>query len=286
MRTAIMTDTNSGIFPEEGKDLGIFVVPMPVIIDGQIYYEGVDLSVKQFYQYLSEGRQITTSQPPTEDILSFWDRILEEYDDLVYIPMSSGLSSACQMAQGLSQEYKGRVRIADNHRISVPLKDSVLDAKAMALSGCTASEIQEALERSAYDSITYIGVDTLEYLKKSGRVTASGAALGAILNIKPLLVIEGERLDAYAKVRGTRNCKKRLLEAISDQIKQFLHRGWKFSVGLADSYMDPAPQNEWLSMASEFLERNDLEYSPLTCSIGSHTGPNAFGMAVTRRIAG
>ena len=286
MKTAIVTDTNSGIFPEEGTRLGIFVLPMPVILDDQIRYEGINLSVEQFYQALSEGRSVSSSQPSLGDVLLLWDGILEEYDELVYIPMSSGLSSACRTAQGLSKEYGGRVQVADNHRISVSLKSSALDAKALADAGCTAVEIKEELERTAYDAITYVGVETLEYLKRSGRVMAAGAALGTMLNIKPLLKIEGERLDAYAKVRGTANCRKRLIQAIEESIEAFCKRGWNIHIGLADSFTSPAAKEEWLSTASELLARDDIEYSPLTCSIGSHTGANAFGMAVSRRITG
>lgn len=285
MKTAIVTDTNSGIFPAEGEALGIYVLPMPVIVDGQAYYEGEDLSTGQFYRYLADKREVSTSQPVLGDILHLWDRVLEIYEELVYIPMSSGLSSSCQTALGLALEYGGRVQVVDNHRISLSQKVSVLDARALANAGCTALEIKEELERTAYDSIIYIGVETLEYLRRSGRVTAAGAALGTILSLKPLLKIEGERLDAYTKVRGTENCKKELITAIQESIEIFCSRGWNISVGVADSFPEVVNGSDWLAKATRTLGRSDIEYVPLSCSIASHVGPNAFGMAVSRKIA-
>ena len=284
MKTAIVTDTNSGIFPKEGRLLGIYSLPMPLQIDGRTYYEGKDISVSQFYKYLVQCPAVSTSQPAPGDVLALWDSVLEEHDELVYIPMSSGLSSSCHAAQVLAEEYGGKVQVVDNHRISLSLRDSVLDAKALADAGCTAAEIRTEMERSAYDSMIYIGLDTLDYLKRGGRVTAAGAALGSILNIKPLLKIEGSKLDACAKVRGTDNCKKRLIEEMSKSIELFTDRGWNISVAVADSYLDPASSGSWLAMASSTLFRNDVDHCPLTCSIGCHVGPNAFGMAVSRRL--
>lgn len=285
MKTAVVTDTNSGIFPGKGKELGIYVVPMPVMIDDQTYYEGDNLSPIQFYQFLAEGRKASTSLPSINLLIDLWNSILEEYDSLVYIPMSSGLSSSCQVAQGLAKEYDGKIQVTDNHRISLALESSVLDAKALADAGCTAAEIKAELERTAYDTITYVGVETLEYLKRGGRVTAAAAALSTVLNIKPLLKIEGEMLDAFTKTRGTVACQKRLVSAIQESIELFEHRGWKFRVAAADSYCDTIAQKDWLALVSKKLLTDSVEYASLTCSIGCHVGPNAFGMAVSRRIA-
>lgn len=212
MNVAIVTDSNSGIFEEEGKILGVHVIPMPVILEGKTYYEGIDLTHEEFYQCLEEKREVFSSQPSPAEVLDMWDKLLlSEYDELVYIPMSSGLSGSCQTAQVLAQDYEEKVQVVDNHRISVTQKQSVLDALMLKEKGCSAKEIKEALEQTAYESIVYVGVETLEYLKMGGRVTPAGAAMSTLLSIKPLLVIAGERLDAYAKVRGTKSCKKRLL---------------------------------------------------------------------------
>lgn len=284
MKTAIVTDTNSGVFPQEGKQLDVFVLPMPIMIDARTYHEGEDLTSNQFYQFLLEGRSAYTAQPGPGILMDLWDHVLEEYDDLVYIPMSGGLSSSVQNAQALAEEYQGRVQVVDNHRISMTQKGSVLDAKAMADAGCSAAEIKKELERIAYDAMIYISVETLEYLKRGGRITPAGAALSTVLNIKPLLKIEGERLDAYARVRGTANCRKRLIEAIRLSAETFEGRNWKFDVGEADSFLNLQERQQWLSTARELLPGHTINGSSLTCSIGCHVGPNAFGMAVYRRL--
>ena len=223
MNVAIVTDSNSGIFEQEGKILGVHVIPMPVILEGKTYYEGIDLIHEEFYQCLEENREVFSSQPSPAEVTDMWDKLLlSEYDEMVYIPMSSGLSGSYQTAQALAQDYKEKVQVVDNHRISVTQRQSVLDALVLKEKGCSAKEIKEALEQTAYESIIYVGVETLEYLKKGGRVTPAGAAMGTLLSIKPLLVIAGERLDAYAKVRGTKSCKKRLLMEMNTIADEFL----------------------------------------------------------------
>lgn len=204
MNTAIVTDSNSGIFEQEGEELGIRVIPMPVMIDGETYYEGRDLSHREFYQFLSEGRQVSSSQPSLEEIQETWDDLLASgYDEIVHIPMSSGLSGSFQSASMLAEDYGGKVQVADNHRISVTLRQAVEEAIELAKQGLGAGEIKDRLEKEAFDSVIFVGVETLKYLKRGGRVTPAAAAMGEILNIKPLLIIQGERLDAYAKVRGS-----------------------------------------------------------------------------------
>ncbi len=211
MNTAIVTDSNSGISEKEGAEIGISVIPMPVIIEGATFYEGSDLSHEQFYRCLLEHKDVSTSQPSPEIVLDTWDRLLNAgYDEILYIPMSSGLSSSCQTALMLAGSYDGKVQVVNNHRISVTQRHSVMDAMHLRRQGCTACEIKERLEQEAFESVVFIGVETLEYLKKGGRVTPAGAAMGTLLNIKPLLIIKGERLDAYAKVRGTMPCRRRL----------------------------------------------------------------------------
>lgn len=286
MKVAIMTDTNSGITVEEGAALGVSVLPMPVLVEGTIYYEGVDLTHEAFYRYQREGREVSTSQPSPGAVLALWDRLLEEgSDQVVYIPMSSGLSTSCQTALGLAAGYGGKVQVVDNHRISVPQRNAVMDALFLAEAGCSAVEIKKELERTGLDSIIYIGVDTLEYLKRGGRVTAAAAAMGAVLNIKPLLKIEGERLDAFAKVRGTRACRQRLIEAMERSVEAFHRAGGPICVGAAGTFLTEEEGEAWTALAAETFPGEDIRYDPLALSIGCHTGPGAFGMAVTRRLA-
>lgn len=285
MKTAIVTDSNSGIFEAEGNQLGIFVLPMPVIIDDREYFEGVDLFHDDFYQNLSENRRVSTSQPTPGNVLSLWDQVLSNgFDELVYIPMSSGLSNSFQTALMLAGDYNGKVQVVDNHRISVTQRSSVMDALALARTGCTAAQIKAKLEQSAYDSLIYVGVETLEFLKRGGRITAAGAAMGTVLNIKPLLTIQGERLDAYAKVRGTKNCKKREIEAMQRCAEEFHQKGHTIRVGAAGSFLHEEEEREWLEMVKTAFQGEEVYYDRLTFSIGCHVGPGAFGMGVSAKI--
>lgn len=286
MKTAIVTDSNSGIFDAEAKRLGIYVLPMPVMIEGQEYFEGVDLFHSDFYQSLLEHKQVSTSQPTPGNVLTLWDKVLSDgYDELVYIPMSSGLSNSCQTALMLAEDYDGKIQVVDNHRISVTQRSSVLDALTLAQAGCTASEIKTRLEQTAYDSIIYVGVETLEFLKRGGRVTAAGAAMSTVLNIKPLLTIQGERLDAYAKVRGTKNCKKREIEAMQKSADEFHRKGQEIRVGVAGSFLHEEEDLEWLEMVKAAFPGEEVYYDRLTFSIGCHVGPGAFGMGISAIIS-
>ena len=311
MRTAIITDSNSGIFEEEGRERGIYIVPMPVIIEGktyyeglrlsqhgwpcgppgdrlsmtEVYYEGTDLTHEEFYQMMSERKEIFSSQPSPYEVMEVWDKaFMDGYETVVYIPMSSGISGSCQTAAALAGDYGGRVYVADNHRISVTQRFSVLEAKAMAEKGCGAKEIKEALEKAAYESLIYVGVETLEHLKRSGRVTPAGAAIGTVLNIKPLLVIEGERLDAFAKVRGTKKCKERLLIQMKESADRLREGGAQIHIGAAGSFVEPEEHTEWLEMVQEMFPGEEICYDPLTISIGCHVGAGAFGMGISRRM--
>lgn len=286
MRTAIVTDSNSGIFEEEGRRLGVQIVPMPVMIDGETYYEGINLTHEEFYQLLSEGREVSSSQPSLDSVMAVWDRVLAEgYDEIVYIPMSGGLSGSCQTAAALAAEYEGKVFVVDNRRISVTQRHSVQDALMLAKEGYNAGKIKNILEQAAYESIIFVGVETLVYLKKGGRVTPAAAAMGTLLNIKPLLIIEGERLDAYAKVRGTRNCKKRLLEEMRKKADAFHENGVRIRVGAAGSFVSREEHQEWLEMVREAFKGEEINYDPLTFSISCHVGPGAFGMGISRVLA-
>lgn len=283
MKTAIMTDTNSGITKQEAADSDIFLMPMPIIIDEEIYYEGVNLTQESFYKDLTGGRDISTSQPSPGDVMDMWKQILSSgYDEVVYIPMSSGLSNSCESAIGLSKEFDGKVVVADNHRISVTMQESVFEAKRLADSGLCASEIKDYLEKTAFDASIYIAVDTLEFLKKGGRITPAAAALGAVLNIKPILSIQGEKLDAFAKVRGIKKCKAKMIEALQNDLNTRFKNVNKDQIRLwtAGTALSPEEVEEWRSAVSEAFNGADVNYNPLSLSIGTHTGPGAMGIGL------
>ncbi len=286
MRTAVMTDSNSGITKSEAKELGIFSLPMPVIIDGEICYEGIDLTQERFYSSLTGGKDVKTSQPSPGEVIGMWDAIFAEgYDEIVHIPMSSGLSNSYESAAGLAADYDGRVQVADNHRISVTLRESVLEAKELADQGLSAKEIREELEIRAYESCIYITVDTLEFLKKGGRITPAAAALGAVLNIKPVLTIQGERLDAFAKVRGMKKGKHKMLEALKQDLATRF-QGIEMSrivIGAAGSGLGEEEEREWTETLKAAFPDATVYYNPLSFSIGSHTGPGAVGTAISIR---
>lgn len=285
MKTAVLTDSNSGIFAGDGCDLGVHVVPMPVIIEGKTYYEGMNLSHEEFYQMLLEHKEVSTSQPSPGDLMDIWEDLFSAgYEEILYIPMSSGLSHSCHTAKMLAREYEGRVHVVDNHRISVTQKQSVQDALMLAERGYDAKEIKALLEKTAYESIIYVGVETLEYPKKGGRVTPAAAAMDSLLSIKPLLIIEGKRLDAFTKVRGTRNCKQRLLEEMKESADKFKESGAEIRIGVAGSFVDSKQDQEWLDMASEVFSGEEINYDPLTFSIGCHVGPGAFGVGISKKI--
>ena len=197
MRTAIATDSNSGITQEQAAKLGIYVLPMPFMINGEMFYEGVNLTHEEFFKRMEEGADITTSQPSPGEVTDFWDKLLKEYDEILYIPMSSGLSGSCQTAIMLADDYDGKVQVVNNQRISVTQEQSALDARDLAAKGYEAAQIKEILERTKYESSIYITLTTLKYLKKGGRITPAAAALGTLLRIKPVLTNQGEKLDAY-----------------------------------------------------------------------------------------
>ncbi len=289
MKTAVMTDSNSGISRREAEKLGIFSLPMPVIINGETCYEGVDLTQEMFYESLKGGKDVSTSQPSPGEVMGMWDEILAGgYDEIVHIPMSSGLSNSCEAAISLAAEYDGKVQVVDNHRISVTLRESVLEARELAESGLSAREIKKELEERAYDSVIYIAVDTLEFLKKGGRVTPAAAALGAVLNIKPVLTIQGERLDAFAKVRGMKKGKHRMLEALKNDLATRF-QGVDMSrvvIGGAGAGLSAEEEKEWTDTLKETFPQAMVYYNPLSFSIGSHTGPGAVGTAISIRRAG
>ena len=285
MKTAILTDSNSGLFPEEENRSGIFVMPMPVILDGIEYFEGVNLTPQEFYRRMTEGAEVSTSQPSPGDVVSMFDRILSEgYDELIYIPMSSGLSSSCQTARILAEDYGGRIQIADNRRISVTLYASVLHARTLAEQGMGAREIRAALESTAGNSVIYLGVNTLQYFKKNGRCTAAVAALGDVLNLKPLLICKGERFDRCGLFRSVPACQKALLERVRNVADTLRPVSGKLDIGAASTFVSSEAEKDWEQQIREAFPGDHVHYEPLSFSIACHTGPNAFGVGISRQI--
>lgn len=286
-RIAIVTDSNSGITPEEGKALGITVVPMPCLVDGNVYFEDVDLSKEQFYQYLESDADLTTSQPSPGEVMDLWDDLLKEYDEVVYIPMSSGLSASCATAMGLAQEYEGRVQVVDNQRISVTMQQSVKDAIYLANQGKSAAEIKEILEKEALEASIYLVVDTLKYLKKGGRITPAAALLGSALNLKPILQIQGEKLDAYKKVRGMKAAKKNMLEAMrKDMETRFPEYVKAGQMKLYVAYTtDEETAKQWMDeVQAAFPEFTIHRMDRLSISITCHTGPGVLAIAAAHAL--
>lgn len=284
---AIMTDSNCGIMPAEGEKLGIHVLPMPVIIDGRTYYEGIDITLEQFHEKQISGADITTSQPSPGDVTAMWDDLLRTHDEVVFIPMSSGLSNTCQIASMLAgdEKYSGRVFVVDNHRISVTQAQSVFDAQILADEGKTGHMIREILEKEALDASIYIAVDTLEYLKKGGRITAAAAAIGTVLKLKPVLTIQGDKLDSFAKTRGMKSAFNTMLDAVKRDIaSRFSHLKEQqlLKVGIANTLMDPDKFENFRKEMKENFPDMELVYLPLTMSIGTHTGPGALGIGTFR----
>ena len=222
-KIAIVTDSNSGIVQAEAKELGIYVIPMPFMIDGKDYLEEINLTQEEFYQKLTEGADISTSMPSPGSVTDLWDELLKEYDEIVYIPMSSGLSSSCQTAIMLADDYDGKVVVVNNQRISVTMRQSVLDAMELAEAGKSAAEIPTILEEQKMESSIYIMLNTLTYLKRGGRITPAAAALGTLLKIKPVLQLQGETLDAFAKARTVKQGKNIMIEAMKKELRERLH---------------------------------------------------------------
>lgn len=282
MKTAVMTDTNSGIDFAEADKLNIFVVPMPVIIDGNTYYEGINIDEESFYRLQTE-KNITTSQPAPGAVTEIWDHILQTYDELIYIPMSSGLSSTVQTAKMLADDYDGKVVVCDNHRISVLLRDSVLQAAKMAEQGYSAQMISDYLEEHQSENTIYIVVDTLEYLKRGGRITAAAAALGTVLSVKPILSIQGEKLEAFAKCRGLRKAQEKMIEAMKNDLET-RYAGFsnaQLTMHTAGSGLDDQTRDNWVNMVQSAFPQFTVDYSPLSLSIGAHVGPMALGIGVS-----
>lgn len=279
-----MTDTNSGLTVEAGRAAGVYVLPMPITVNNHAYLEGVGIDLIEFYKELDQGCDAVSSQPSPGEFTSLWDSILADgYDEIVYIPMSSGLSGSCATAITFAEEYGGRVKVADNHRISLSLMDSVYDAVKLRDKGLDGAAIKETLEANAFNQSIYITVNSLNRLIKSGRVTAAGAAIANALNLKPVLQIQGEKLDAFAKVRGMKKAEKLMIEAIEKDIfvrfKDIPHE--RLSLNVAGSFIDQADAESWRQQVQTAFPEFELKYWPLSGSICCHVGANAIGIAVS-----
>ena len=283
-KIAIVTDSNSGITQEMGKTMGIHVIPMPFFIDGELFLEDITLTQEEFYKRLGEDSDISTSQPSPGEVMECWDELLKEYDEIVHIPMSSGLSSTCHTAQSLSQEYEGKVCVVDNQRISVTQKQSVEDAIVLRDAGKSASEIKEILEAEKLQASIYITVDTLKYLKKGGRVTPAAAALGTVLNLKPVLQIQGEKLDAFSKVRGWKAAKRTMLKAIEKDLNdRFADVREDMVLGMAYTCSKEEAQ-EWKQEIAEKFPEYEIVEGPLSLSVACHIGPGAMAVTCMKKV--
>ena len=284
---AIVTDSNSGISQAEGKELGIYVIPMPFLVDGKLYFEDVDMNKEQFYHFLENDADLSTSQPSPGDVMDLWDKLLKEYDEIVHIPMSSGLSASCSTAMGLARDYDGKVQVVDNQRISVTMQQAVMDAKYLAAAGKSAAQIKEILEKEALESSIYLMVDTLKYLKKGGRITPAAALLGSALNLKPILQIQGDKLDAYKKVRGVKAAKKNMLEAMKKDVEgRFSDYVTKGQLKLHVAYTtDEETAKQWKEeVQNMFPDIAITRMDPLSFSVTCHTGPGVLAIAASHAL--
>lgn len=287
MKIAVVTDSNSGITQAQAKEMGVAVLPMPFMIDGETYYEDITLTREQFYQRLKDNADIATSQPTPDSILKMWDKLLKEYDQIIHIPMSSGLSGSCSTAMMLAgeDEYEGKVFVVDNRRISVTQYQSVKDAQMLAAMGMDGTQIKKRLEETAADSVIFITVDTLKYLKKGGRITPAAAALGTLLKIKPVLIILGEKLDSFAKARAMKQAKTMMMNAIQKELDGRLHDSECRNCHLAIAHTDNEEAAlEFKKEVEERFPNADVYMAPLSLSIACHIGPGSLAVTATRKM--
>lgn len=284
-KVAVVSDSNSGILQEDAKQIGISILPMPFFINNETYFEGIDLTQEQFYEKLKGGCDISTSMPSVGSVTDLWDDLLKEYDEIVHIPMSSGLSSSCETAMMLAQDYDGKVQVVNNQRISVTQRQSVLDARDLANQGRGAAEIKEILERERLESSIYIMVDTLSYLKKGGRITPAAAALGTLLKLKPVLQIQGEKLDAFAKARTVKQAKSIMIEAMKNDFVNRFHdpEGKQMYLEMAYTY-DLEAAEAFREEVKDAFPGLDIVMDPLSLSVSCHIGPGALAVACSKKI--
>ena len=286
-KVAVVTDSNSGITQIEAKEMGITVLPMPFIIDGKTYYEDISLTQEEFYEKLAQNADVSTSQPSVEDVLKYWDKALEDAEELVYIPMSSGLSGSCSTAQMLSKDYNGRVQVVDNQRISVTQRQSAVDAMELAGRGMNAAQIKELLEQEKMQSSIYIMLDTLTYLKKGGRITPAAAALGTALRLKPVLQIQGEKLDAFTIARTKKQGVAKMINAMETDIKERfggMENMDHIHIEVAHTANEEAAKEFEEELREHFGVKNEIICNPLSLSVSCHIGPGALAVACSKAI--
>lgn len=284
-KIAIVTDSNSGITQAEAKELGIIVLPMPFMIGEETFFEDITLTQEEFYEKLEGGADVVTSQPSPESVMNLWKETLKEYDEIVYIPMSSGLSGSCQSALMLSEDFDGKVQVVNNQRISVTQRQSALDAKMLAERDMNAEQIKEFLENDKFNSSIYIMLDTLYYLKKGGRITPAAAAIGTILKLKPVLTIQGDKLDAFAKARTSNQGKSIMINAIRNDMEN------RFGGASADNIWLEVAYTKDLDAARQFADELlkefpgfDIVINPLSLSVACHIGPGSLAVACCKKI--
>ncbi len=279
----IVTDSNSGITSKEANEWGVTVIPMPFYINGELYYEGLTLNQKEFYKFLEDNLDVNTSQPSPGDVMKTWDEVLKEKEYIIYIPMSSSLSGTYETAVMLAEEYEGKVFVVNNRRISVTQLQSVKDAINLVKKGKSAKEIKEILEDRQYQASIYIVPDTLDYLKKGGRLTPAVASFAKVLNIKPVLQIQGEKLDAFKKVRGMKQAKRAMREAIADDIKNRFASNSNMRIYAAYTGSEEVGI-EWKGELEEAFPNYDIQIYPLSLSVSCHIGPGAIGIACVEEL--
>ena len=285
-KIAIVTDSNSGITQDQAKKMGVHVIPMPFYINETLYLEGVTLTQEEFYERLKNDEPISTSQPSPAEVCGLWDMLLKENDEIVHIPMSSGLSNSCETAMGLARDYDGKVQVVDNQRISVTQYQSVADALALREAGKSAAEIKEVLEAEKLESSIYITLETLKYLKKGGRITPAAAAIGTVLNLKPVLQIQGEKLDAYAKVRGKKQAKRAMLKAAQEDMQErFAEYKKEGLMCIEGAYTgNPEEAEEFKEEIEAAFPGHEVRMAPLSLSIACHIGYGALAIGCTKKV--
>ena len=279
---AIVTDSNCGMSPTQVKDLGIYMLPMPFFIDDKEYLEDIDMNQSEFFQHLEQnpGCRVSTSQPTPESVTTLWDKLLKDYDEIVHIPMSSGLSSSMQTARMLAEDYDGRVRVVNNQRISGTLRCSAIEAIQQAKNGLSADEIGTWLEKTRFDSSIYITVATLKYLKQGGRITPAAAALGTMLRLKPVLQIQGEKLDAFSKARTMTQAKSTMTKAIKDDIADRF--GEKINLDVIHSHNLEAAEEFRKEVLTTFPNIGEVNIFPLSLSVSCHIGPGSLALTCSK----